>query len=107
MSSVPHGTTETVSGRFRTNEPLRLTATVTLNGSTHRLAILRTSTLAGIRLKRTTTTWNAAAGRAGSFDFRLIMERHALKRDRTYLMHLTATNSRGAKVKLTIRFRPA
>jgi len=45
------------------------------------------------------------AGRAGSYGLRAVLDRKGLIRGQLYVVHLTATDSRGKKTALNIRFR--
>lgn len=105
LAAVPRGTTETVTGSFMVNEPLRLRMTVTRQGRTRRILLRTKSYLVGKTTVAGLYTVAQSVRHAGTFTFRAVLGRRGLAKGATYLVHLTATNADGASRSLAIPFR--
>ncbi len=105
LAGVAHGTTETVTGRFSANEPLRLRLTVTKQRQTRRIPLRKNSSLAGKTSTASASSLAWSVGRAGSYAFRAVLGRTSLTKGTTYIIHLAATDAAGTTHTLTIPFR--
>jgi hypothetical protein len=105
LSGIRHRTSETVDGRFTTNEALHLRMTVTRLRSTRRLELLKGSRLAGVTTRATTATAVRFAAHGGSYSFHAILRRSGLTRGATYVLRIGATNTAGKSTVLSVRFR--
>jgi len=105
LSGASHGANEWVTSRFSTNESLRLTMSVTKLGSSKKLSLQKGTTLAGAVGKVARSTLSASVTHAGSFGLRAVLKRTGLQKGKTYVVHLTATNSAAKSATLLIRFR--
>jgi hypothetical protein len=104
LTAVTRGTTETVSGKLTTNEPLRLSMTVTRLHSTTRLALRKNSDLAGHTATATALALTRPLTHAGAYSFRAVLERRALRKGALYVVHLSARNANGRTTTLAIIF---
>jgi hypothetical protein len=105
LAGVVRGTTETVTGRFSANEPLRFRLTVTKQRRTKRILLHKSSYLAGATSKTSGYTLTRSVGRGGVYSFRAVFGRRGLTKGAIYIVHLTATNANGTTRTLTIPFR--
>ena len=103
-SGVTHTSSEAFGGSVSTNEALKVTLFVTHRGSSRRLRLLKGSHLATSTLRAGTTVVKAATKHAGTVAFHVIVARSSVVRGHTYVVHLTATNSRGRTTSLAIPF---
>jgi hypothetical protein len=99
-----HTTTETVTAQFRTNEAMSLSATVTPLRSTRKLTLLRRSRLAGTTTATSRLTLRGTAPRTGTYAVFVVLDRKALVRGHTYVIHLSAVNAKGKRTAITMRF---
>jgi Domain of unknown function DUF11 len=104
LTGVTRGTTETVSGRIAANEALRLTMSVTKLRSPRRLALRKSSSLAGKPTTRSSFALMRLISRAGTYSYRVVLDRSALVKGTRYAVRLTATNADGKTKTLSIPF---
>jgi hypothetical protein len=104
LSIIRRRTVEIVSGKIATNEPLRLTITVTKLHSTTRLPLRKGSSLAGPATTKTAVALTRFITHAGPYSFHADLTRHALRKGARYLIHLAARNANGKTKTLTIGF---
>ena len=98
------GRTELVDGSFTTNEAIKLVLSVTRVGATGSLRLLKGSKLAGARATRSRTREGVRRAR-GNVLLHVVVAGGLLVENRTYAVHIGATNARGRSTTLTVRFR--
>jgi hypothetical protein len=99
------GSTASVSIRFSVNASARLRARVTPLRSSRVIALLPGTSLAGHRLTKAGATATATALHDGTYTLQARLPAARLIRGRTYLVRLTAVDTRGRQRVLTIRIR--
>ena len=93
LTGIPHGRTEIFGGSITSNEALRLTLTVTKQGSTKRLPLGRSSSLAGAITRAPTFALMRSVAHRGGYAFRAILNRNGLVKGDRYIVHLRGTTS--------------
>jgi hypothetical protein len=79
--------------------------TVTKLRSTRRLALGKSSGLAGAVTTRSSLALTRSTAGAGAYSFRAILGRRTLARGAIYVVHLSGTNARGKTKTLAIAFK--
>ena len=100
-----HGSTASVSIRFSVGSAARLRARVTALRSTRVIALLPGTTLAGHRLTKAGTTATATALHDGTYKLHARLPAARVLRGRSYLVRLTAVDTRGRQRVLTVPIR--
>jgi hypothetical protein len=78
---------------------------VTRYRSTNKLALLKGSSLAGTTTTTTRFTVTGLAVGAGGYGLKAVLKRSGLTKGQVCVVHLIATDARGKKTALDIRFR--
>jgi hypothetical protein len=105
LQAVRKGGTESVVARFSTNESLHLGMTVTRDGSTRLLRLLKGTRLAAATAPSARLTLTGTAARAGAYSLHVLLARSGLVKGKTYVIRIAARNRDGKRATLKIRFR--
>jgi hypothetical protein len=105
LHGVPHGRTETVAGRFSSNQAAQLAVSVARLGRTQKIALLKGARVAGTTLVRKKLTIKADLRHAGGYSFRLILPRQRLVRGKTYVIRINGRAGTSTGRTLALRFR--
>jgi uncharacterized protein (TIGR03437 family) len=105
LHGVPHGRTETVSGRFSSNQAAQLAVSVVRLGRTQKIALLKGARVAGTTLAKQQLTIKADLRHAGRYSFRLILPRYRLVPGKTYVIRINGRAGTSTRKTLALRFR--
>jgi hypothetical protein len=105
LHGVRHGRTETVAGRFSSNQAAHLVVSVVRLGRTQKIPLLKGARVGGTTLAKGQLTIKADLRHAGRYSLRLILSRHRLTRGKTYVIRIDARAGTNLRKRLTLRFR--